>query len=291
METTLLTLHAQTSIHAGSGQSDSVIDLPIQREAHTGYPCIFGSSVKGALRSHFENRSDISEDIIGSLFGKEGNNDLGNAGAALISDARLLLLPIRSLTSQYRLVCCPAILNRFKTDAKRFGKDCNFTIPSVKQGEFIGFNQEEENSKVYLEEYAFSRAKDGIDKKLIEILAASISYDNAEDIIKSQLAIISDDDFSYLAQYTMPVNPHIAIDENKVTRNGSLWYEETLPADSVLYVGVAIDEVRKKDGNNADKLVDKFKGVFADLKWLQIGGNETVGMGWCSVKFMGNSHE
>ncbi|WP_279487125.1 RAMP superfamily CRISPR-associated protein [Aeromonas veronii] len=47
----LLGLHAHTWIHAGSGEKDGVVDLPIQREAHTGWPVIFGSSLKGAMRS------------------------------------------------------------------------------------------------------------------------------------------------------------------------------------------------------------------------------------------------
>ena len=51
---TILGLLAQTSIHAGTGSNTGVVDLPIQREAHTAYPCVFGSSMKGALRTHAE---------------------------------------------------------------------------------------------------------------------------------------------------------------------------------------------------------------------------------------------
>jgi CRISPR-associated protein Cmr4 len=46
----IMNMVAQTSIHAGAGQALSVIDLPIQRESHTQFPVIFGSSLKGALR-------------------------------------------------------------------------------------------------------------------------------------------------------------------------------------------------------------------------------------------------
>jgi CRISPR-associated protein Cmr4 len=49
--TALLGLLAETSIHAGAGQMAGVIDLPIQREAHTAWPVVFGSAVKGALRT------------------------------------------------------------------------------------------------------------------------------------------------------------------------------------------------------------------------------------------------
>ena len=53
----ILCLYAVTPCHAGSGASVGVVDLPIQREAHTDWPCVYGSAVKGALRAHAEQRS------------------------------------------------------------------------------------------------------------------------------------------------------------------------------------------------------------------------------------------
>ena len=47
MQQELLGLIAETQIHAGTGRATGVIDLPIMREAHTGWPCVFGSAVKG----------------------------------------------------------------------------------------------------------------------------------------------------------------------------------------------------------------------------------------------------
>ena len=38
---------AHTPIHAGSGSETGIVDLPIQRERHTAYPKIEGSSMKG----------------------------------------------------------------------------------------------------------------------------------------------------------------------------------------------------------------------------------------------------
>ena len=46
----LLYLHAQTSLHPGSGTALDVVDLPIQRERHTQWPVIPGSALKGILR-------------------------------------------------------------------------------------------------------------------------------------------------------------------------------------------------------------------------------------------------
>ncbi len=285
MNTLLLKLHAQTSIHAGSGQTDSVIDLPVQRESHTGYPCVFGSSMKGALRTHAESRVQTDKQIVSQLFGKEGDGDNGNAGAVLVSDARLLLLPMRSLTGQFRWVTCPNILNRLVQDSKRFGMEITAKVPAVSAGKVLTTSGED---NLYLEEYRFKKSDAELDNAWITGLASYIAYDDAEQMLKKQLAIISNDDFAYLAQYALPVNPHIAINsDTKITKTGALWYEETLPSDSVLYVGIAVeDERKKKEERTADKneLATAFKQLFTDNQWLQIGGNETVGMGWCSIK-------
>ena len=80
---------AETSIHCGAGRSAGIIDLPVAREAATDYPFIAGSGLKGALRDRAESlgRSDVAK-----LF---GNPD--QAGRLLVSDARLLLLPVLGL--------------------------------------------------------------------------------------------------------------------------------------------------------------------------------------------------
>src|SRR5690606_18302582 len=47
-QSALLLLCTETPLHAGTGQSVAGIDLPIQREVHTQWPCVYGSAVKGA---------------------------------------------------------------------------------------------------------------------------------------------------------------------------------------------------------------------------------------------------
>ncbi len=42
--TVLMGLLAETSIHAGAGQMAGVIDLPIQREAHTHWPVVLSTA-------------------------------------------------------------------------------------------------------------------------------------------------------------------------------------------------------------------------------------------------------
>lgn len=44
----------ETPLHVGSGQDLGVVDLPIQREKHTGYPKVEASGLKGSIREVFE---------------------------------------------------------------------------------------------------------------------------------------------------------------------------------------------------------------------------------------------
>ncbi len=54
-------LQAITSVHPGSGTEIGLVDKPVQREAHTGFVKIEGSTIKGALRrsSRVENKEEI----------------------------------------------------------------------------------------------------------------------------------------------------------------------------------------------------------------------------------------
>ncbi len=58
----ILFLMNQTPMHAGSGDSLGIVDMPIQRERHTGFPKIEASSLKGALREAFESLSIVDKE-------------------------------------------------------------------------------------------------------------------------------------------------------------------------------------------------------------------------------------
>ena len=85
------------------------------------------------------------------------------------------------------------------------------------------------------------------------------------------------------------MNAHIAIESaTKTVKGGALWYEETLPPETLLYVGLAAYQARKQDSdlNTPEKVLTTVINLFTNKPWLQIGGNETVGMGWCAVSIL-----
>jgi len=286
----LLGLYCETPLHAGGGAKEAVIDLPIQREAHTGWPCVYGSAMKGALRACAEQRA-VDRTLIEQAFGPDTLNANDHAGALLVSDARLLLLPVRSLTSHFKWVCCPALLRRLLSDLARTGqRQTSLSVPQL-PGEQLLSADAQTQTELYLEEFRFTvqawpQAEawlDLINQVLGEMPGMAPSEQRA--LLQRQLVVVDDDSFAHLCRSALPILPHIRINsETKTVEQGALWYEENLPADSVLYIALSCQPSRKPDHPElAQKLLDKVLTALLAHPYIQIGGNETTGMGWCRV--------
>lgn len=283
----MLGLIAQTSIHAGTGSAVGAVDLPIQREGHSGWPCIFGASVKGAIRAKGVKTLKPESEEFNAIFGSSTNEN-AHAGAISVGDARLLLLPVRSLTSAFKWVTCPAVLERFKRDYALLGQTLTFDVPNV-----TGLQQAlwcQAKGNLFLEEYRFDVEASAKElSPVIIALAALVAREYFTKHLEAQLVIVSNDMFTYLANQATPVNAHIAIkdDGTKTVTKGALWYEEILPPETVLYVPLMIQASRRNNKFlTATEILEllKTKVFTGTTVWLQLGGNETVGMGWCQVK-------
>ena len=287
----LVGLWAETSIHAGTGSAVDGVDLPIQREGHSGWPCVFGSAVKGALRAKAEDKWG-KNDSVRLVFGPDSDGDKASehAGALMVGDARLLLLPVRSLTGHFKWVTCPALLERLQRDAQRLGLPLVYAVPGITDAETV-VQVNASTVDLFLEEYRFTvraEALDGLIKILSDISGISVTA------LTEQLVIVDNDTFSYLSQYTTPVNAHIAIEnEKKTVKHGALWYEETLPPETVFYCALSANRARGMANGEqnlwqADTILNSItQDLFGPSPYLQLGGNETVGMGWCKVTVTG----
>lgn len=301
MNNMIMSMVAQTSIHAGAGQALSVIDLPIQREGHTQHPVIFGSSLKGALRYRasqvMSERSDNEEDKISgnkdllfTVFGPDtkGAQDNSHAGALMVSDARLLLLPIRSLNGYFKWVTCPSLLRRYANDKDRAGlESLTLSIDAFEDDQALVALTN--NETIFLEEFALSPQSADAVQQWVAVLARDIDID--EQTLSDQLVIVTDDMFSFLAQNATQVNAHIALDENKTVKKGALWYEETLPSETVMYSLIMCADSRRKNGLKSEQVAEVLTSQVLPEhnRYLQVGGNETVGMGWFQVRFISPS--
>ena len=285
--TALLLLTSETPLHAGAGQSVDGIDLPIQREVHTHWPCVFGSAVKGALRAHAEQRMASTSTAIADLFGPDHGGaqerDTSHAGALLVGDATLLALPVRSLQSSFKWVTCPQALQRFARTAERLGLQLQWpTITQPAPDKALG----QGDAKLFLEEFRFEQNPDACIGALAKALAPLSGGALDEATLVQRLVVVHDDIFSFLARNATSVQPHIAIDSTtKTVKDGALWFEEALPPETLLYVPLAAPASRRKGGAlTAAQVLAQFEQLLpAGKNWLQLGGNETTGMGWCRV--------
>jgi len=264
MTTEIIGLLAETYIHPGTGQAAGAIDLPVARERVTQYPFIPGSSMKGALLD-MARSNGLDKNEVDRLFGQQEN-----AGQLLISDARLLLLPVRSLTSPYVWLSCPYLIERYRRDMERAGKGGALpTVAPSADDKVLAMGA----GDLFLEERLFTIEGKPSDA-LANAIGALIPHDDARGRLSRQLAVVTDKAFAWFAQYGLPVQARNVLDEGtKTSRN--LWYEEALPPDTLMYLVV---------GERAHGAAAKIAAYLAERRYLQAGGNETVGQGWFAIR-------
>ncbi len=236
-----------TNLHAGSGDTNyGIVDKLVQRDVVSGLPTIHASSLKGALRAHFEDKWKKEDPRISAIFGKDGNDT--QSGDFKFLDADLLALPVRctyqnsvlglnnhqaeAINHKSNLLCSKELFNQLLLT------DTLFADASAPTG-------------VYAEDVLLSKATFVAPFKEIDFPALSKKY-----------ATFSDAHYATITK-NLPV-----IARNKVSEN--LWYEEIVPHKTIFitYIGTAESHAKA------------FEAVLnTDL--IQIGANASVGFGLC----------
>ncbi len=273
MRSMVMGLLAETSLHPGIGQVVGVVDLPVAREKTTGYPVIFGSSLKGALRDRAEQLWGTEDEKVRRIFGEQDS-----AGAIAVTDARLLLLPVRSLSGHFKWVTCPYLLERFFRDLRLAGIEAEASgvyLPKPGKGKAVvdRSSEADKQEQLYLEELSFDILYSDL-KPIVETVSPLIGCASVRERLLGGIAIISDDEFAYFARYGLQINTRNVL-ENETKTSKNLWQEEVIPPDTLFYA-VLFERL----GSEA---ISDIEEVFKERPYLQVGGNETVGQGWCSV--------
>ena len=110
----IFTVKAYSPLHAGTGQSIGKVDLPIEREKHTEYPCVYATGLKGSMRCH--SKGKLTDDQIKKIFGDEKGEE--GAGNAVFTDMKLLLFPVRSSEGSFKYIISENVITRFQRDYK-----------------------------------------------------------------------------------------------------------------------------------------------------------------------------
>jgi len=300
MEQRVYLVHALSPVHAGTGQGTGIIDLPISRDVATALPIIPGSSVKGCLRSWFSERGAAQDKIV-AAFGPDTANASDHAGAACFGDAKLLCLPVRSFKGVFAWVSSPMVLNRFRTDSGLTSTDA----PDVVFGAGASAIKTPDsavtmNNLVYLEDLDVPVDTNRDADKWATVISGKVFPSTMADHavyrqeFMKRFVIVTDDVFRFLYEHAVELNAHIRIqDESKTVQKGALWYEEALPAETILWGMVAaegsyryrVQKARNPGMADDDQLKDA-RDVLDFLfpsslstSLLQFGGKASTGKG------------
>jgi CRISPR-associated protein Cmr4 len=287
MQTKILTIFTRTPLHVGAGSSVGAIDQPVIRERHTGFPVIPGSAIKGVLADLWldELERDHEGKIkttcarpqksnVRKLFGSDDANAAA-AGALLIGEAKVLAFPVRSAKGCFAWLVCPLTLKRFFRDT---GKTIVAIPPFKNEGVLLGADTGLvfPEKKAIFEEYPLAAGTGAIPTEIISALKPAVA-DAVWQELSAHLAIISDELFSYFAVNACEIAQHIAINDNTgVVKKGVLFNQENVPSETLFYA-----PVNAKSADILDQLTDRLN---ANKNLLQLGGDATTGLGWCSVK-------
>lgn len=326
METRPFLLHALSPLHAGTGQSAGVIDLPIARMRATGIPFVPGSSIKGVLRdatrpgrarAPLPQAADL--DAHYAVFGParttpgpagdtppapatgEENaqgaeqRSVDHAGALVISDARLVALPVRSFRGTFAMVTSPLLLELLRRDLQ--GHVPLPRMPSVGSAEALVAKScvcmcdERKPRKMYLEDLDLNvKIQDGDVEPWADVITRALPADD-QPLVRARFAIVDDETMTFLWETATQVDTRVRIDpERHVVADGGLWTEESLPPETLLAGLVSATRSMRKRGPELapEQIIDQVLPEGGAV--LQLGGKATIGKGRCRMLRWPTSH-
>jgi len=255
-------IKCRTHLHVGSGDNNyGVIDKMVQRDPTDKLPCIYSSSLKGAIREYFEV---AHSDQVESIFGNETKSSV------VFHQAHLLSIPVRSNAIPYFNVTCPQIIDDF-IDRVEFLEVGNVEMVNalnqlkakMQKKKIVHFEADLMGS-VSIEDYRNSAVvKDTLsESKLLE------------SVMGSHIAIVDNGDFIRMTDnYNLPI-----IARNKLENGESqnLWYEQIVPRESRFYFATTTTP-----GHEAQ--AEQFYDRIGKRNKIQIGANATIGYGLCEL--------
>lgn len=283
MQHHLYHLHALSALHAGTGQAVGAVDLPIARERASGLPYFPGSSLKGVLRDRC-----AADDERERLFGPEriAANEDAFAGALAVGDASVLLLPVRSMAGVMAWATCPFVLRRYAADRAIVGAIDLPPLPTIApQQAFVADPTclKIDATHLVIDDLDLEAQSDAATTQWAQLLRDTLfpGDEQAKHHFDKRFTILSDDDFGFLAETATEVRARIRIDDTTGTvQRGALWYEENLPAETVLWGLIGVGQTRAKgDHRHSKDMQTAFVQSVGAVATLQLGGKASVGRG------------
>ena len=248
-------------LHTGGTTQEGNL-LGIAREAHTDFPYIPSSSIRGRLRASIHQSKDLQSQLFGTDL--KDTQDLSQ-GSIWIGDGALLWVPISSLSHGVIWVSCPSLLRRWS----KFQGNLQTSIP-----EEYSTNLSTQKA-IYL--------KDAILKpgslKEFPNWSDFIPKDPATSGI-TRVIVLPDNHYKTLVQMGLWRQVKVKLDQSK-TVDGGFRYEEAIPPDTLMYYTWGLTSQASQD----DTAQEQFLQMLSQRDIMQIGGQESLGRGfvqqWC----------
>jgi CRISPR-associated protein Cmr4 len=292
-------LYLETSLRVGSGEETREVDQPVQREAATGYPLLPSSGLKGALRGRA--RTQQAPDERQRLLGSAPESDEKQPSCVVLSDALPLLFPVRSLAGLFAWATSAEAWARFGRDAAAFGVKLAKlpalpALPADSAGVAPGTPLLSGKGNLVLEELTFpvqqSAEVEAVGAWLAEhTFPAEPAFDFWRQRAARHVVVLPEAAYRYFLHHGTQVVPRIRIDPAKGTAaEGSLWTEEYLPPETLLYALVGVRWPEAQAGP-----APPFKSPAEALGWvqglapgpLQLGSGLTLGHGLVRLRWTG----
>ncbi len=264
---------ALSNMHVGSGdESLGLVDNRVQRDVVTNLPCINASGLKGSLREYFTNEWGKEDERITYIFGSESNSkkeEEHKAGAFNFFSGNLLSMPVRSNRKPHYFATSPKILEELLNFAEDIGhelpegfvkaaEELNEKEKNIKKGEALVFDGSESGQ---LEDFEITIQNQSLDEGSLKTL---------EGLLGSPLALCKQKTMDeFCNDFHLPL---IARNNLENGRSKNLWHEQVVPRQSRFYFFTL------------EPSEAKHKLEFKPGNPVQIGGNASIGYGFCAIK-------
>jgi CRISPR-associated protein Cmr4 len=284
----LLYLYAESPVHTGAADSIDVLDLPVQREAATGYPVIWGQSLKGALRQAATDAGwgAALTEVFGSAIERsdedggttDGQRDT-TPGTLAVGDAQLVAMPVPTLRHTFGWLTSAIALARLARKYKILGLPTP-GLPDVRSGDGAAASDdwvgaEREVLGPYLVPLGSSPDQDlgaWAGRIAEDAFGPDEEFRPFADKMRGDLLLAGADIVPDLLNECTEQAVRIQLGPSKTVQNGP-FYSEYLPAETIMAASLTL----RGTGDTEDNREVLRRLLHGQL--LQIGGDETLGKG------------
>ncbi|MBE9242217.1 type III-B CRISPR module RAMP protein Cmr4 [Synechocystis salina] len=266
-------LYSLSPIHCG-GEGDLGNVLDIVREAHTDFPYIPGSSLRGSLRNDLAN---LDQSVANTWFGKELDS-AGQMGVHQVwfGDARLLWIPMRTLSlagqgNIFTWVSCHSLI---RDHANLVNLDCpEFSNQAVgiRAGNYSVADAQINVLAMSDEQKAICSLVSNFPQQLQSTVETNWSNNRI---------VLCDSDFYTLMEHSLWTQIRNKIqDGDGINPEGAaevFWTDICIPRDTIFYFPWGYNILTNSSLTKEDHtiLISILQGL------IQVGGQANVGRGW-----------